>query len=187
MADNELLPFPRGSTYSDWATSVTAGSGKNLTGRVFKTNDTEHGTGTTVLLRVVCNDSGAAITTAKKCVGFGTATNDFGRMAKAIASVGQGGEVKPMDDAMTASKSIAANDLFYCVEEGPCNIVNTSDTALSIAAHGHVCCAAGGTLDKAVADDEDYVIGIADEAQASGDVDANALIWVQRGFAREGS
>lgn len=181
MADNEVLPFPRGSTWSDWDSSVTAGSGEGLVGRTFVTKDTEHSTNVPVTVRVVRNDSGGSITTAKKCLGFGTAAKDFGRNVKAQASVAAGEVCKPMDDAMTADKSIVANDLFYVVEEGPCYIVHTS-TAASISQHANVTVAAGGTLGAAEAGDTEFIIGILDEAATTGDADSNGLVWVKKGL-----
>ncbi len=180
MADHEVLPFARGSTWSDWDSSVTAGSGEGLVGRTFVTNDSEHGTNVPVVLRVVRNDSGAAITTAKKCLGFGTAAKDFGRNVKSQATVTQGEVAKPMDDAMTASKSIASNDLFYLVESGPCYIVHSADP--SIAQHANICTDAGGKIDATVAGDDDFIVGILDAAATTTEGDSNALVWVKEGL-----
>ena len=124
MSITSNLPFPRGSTAScqglaDVTLSDTTWDA--LEGREYIVKDTEHGTGKMVTLMVVKAD-GTAITTANQLVKFSTTSaNDWGR--RVVVNDTGGGVVMPVDDAYTASTVIAANDLFYVVTKGPCDIM----------------------------------------------------------------
>lgn len=162
------LPFPRGSTYSNGTLTMTATLADHLEARIFEVPDTEHGTGELVKLRVVRNDTGAAITAARdlcqlihptadaleagrKCYAFGTDLSDHGVVAK------------PLDDAYTVGQSIVANDLFYVVEKGPCT-VRTETVVVSLPRGTAVAADANGRINGARAAAGEYVVGTIDFA-----------------------
>jgi len=133
----------------------------DLLGRVFLTPDTVHGTGKTVALRVVKNDTGAAITVARNLCEFdGADAYDFGRKVTSFGNnlSAQGAVCKPLDDAYTVGASIPANDLFYVIEEGYATVL-TESGAVSLPRGTAVCANATGTLDGARAAAGTYVIG----------------------------
>jgi hypothetical protein len=106
----------------------------------------------------VKNDSGAAITSARKFYKFATTDAlDFGRR---IADVNDsaGGVCKPMDDAYVVGTSIADDDLFYVVEAGPC-YVNTEASSVSLSAGGAVVSDASGLVDGAAPAAGNYICG----------------------------
>lgn len=155
------LPFPRGQTWADGQVTPTASSAADLLGKVYEVPDTVHDTGLMVKVRVVKNDS-TAITVARKVVAYGTATNDFGRFANGFVAAA-GGFGKPLDDAYTVGASIPANDLFYVVENGPCDVLSTVAASGSVSAGEEVSCGATGKLTTNVAEGQ-FILGYAMEA-----------------------
>jgi hypothetical protein len=130
-----LLPFPRGSTWSDYANSgITLSDTEppaDLEGKVFgPLPDTKHGTAHDVYLRVVKNDLDSDLdvsTYANTCLEFSATTaKDFGARA-VVTPTSEGGLAKPIDDAYDSTgQDIPAYDLFYVVEAGPCNVMMAS-------------------------------------------------------------
>lgn len=161
------LPFPRGSTYSDWgAVTMTATYADGLEGRIFETEDTVHNTGRKIKLRVVRNSTGAAITTARNFCEFSVANSlDFGRNISGFGTSvsAQGAVVKPLDDAYTTGRSIPANDLFFVVEAGPCGVL-TDANAISLAAGSAVATNAAGRIHATAAAAGEYVVGTLDRS-----------------------
>lgn len=155
------LPFPRGFTWGDGQVTLDATSGSQLLGQVYEVPDSIHLTGKNVKLRVVKND-GSAITVARKGVSYGTAAGDFGRFVTGF-NVTAGGYGQLIDDAFAVGKVIAANDLFYVVEEGPCNALSSS-AASTLAAQCEVSFAAGGRLTTITGASTYYCIGKTDIA-----------------------
>jgi hypothetical protein len=133
----------------------------SLEGRIYEVPDTVHNTGRIIKLRVVKNDTGAAITAARNLCEFdGADSLDFGRRVTSFGAnvSGQGVVCKPLDDAYTAGFSIPDNDLFYIVEEGYCSVV-TETGAVSLPSGTAVAVNAAGGLDGARAAAGFYVIG----------------------------
>lgn len=177
------LPFPRGQTMGDGVLTLTDTYRKSLEGRIFTVPDTEHGTGMEIKLRVVKNDTGAAITAARNLCEFdGTDALDFGRRVTSFGNnlSGQGVVCKPLDDAYTVGQSIPDDDLFYVVEEGYCTIV-TEGGAVSLPVGTAVAANATGTLDGARAAAGQYVIGTMVETILL--ADTNAKVHVNAGLA----
>lgn len=167
MSFEQNLPFPRGGTACDGAFTPAATTYENLEGRIFEVKDTVHGLGGNVHLAVVRNDSGSAITVARKTVRFGTAAGDIGRKVAGLSgATGQIG--KPIDDAYTVGASIPANDLFYVVYAGPCDILScTSATAAAALTVGSLLTTDnGGQVGAAAATTGNFILGVADETPA---------------------
>lgn len=169
------LPFPRGSTMSDFGTvSIDTTNPEwfydNLCGRVYEAPDTVHNLpGRQVKLRVVRNHSGSAITVARKFMKYTTANGETERYCAGVAT--KGGYGKPLDDAYTVNASIPVNDLFYVVEQGPCDILNyitASTTEHNLQTPGYpVKSGPTGRLDGAAVTTGDYVLGVVDEHPAT--------------------
>lgn len=138
--ESAALPFPRGNTFNDAPPSgglVTLGDTglSEYEGKIYEVPDTVHGTGRPVLLMIVKNDTGAAITVARKFCKFSAATAlDWGRRIGTFPNNTAGGVCVPLDDAYTVGKSIADDDLFYVLLYGPCSIV-TPSAVTNFAAH----------------------------------------------------
>ncbi len=142
----KTLPFPRGDTRSyRGLVSLDDDTFKDIEGRLYEVPDTVHGTGQSVILRVVKNDEGAAITlsTAKKILremaGAADPTNatatDWGR--RMVAGTTAGAVAKPIDDYYAEVSGLATipdDDLYYVVEEGPCYAYSDSAQAPAIVA-----------------------------------------------------
>jgi hypothetical protein len=159
----KALPFPRGKTMGDGQLSLDDDTHKGLEGKVYQVPDTIHGTGQPVFLRVVKNDTGAAITIARKLCEFdGTDEYDFGRRITSFGNniSGHGVVCKPIDDAYTAGNTIPDDDLFYVVEAGYCDVV-TESGAVSLPRGTAVTANSTGTIDGARAAAGNYVIGTA--------------------------
>ena len=171
-AGSNCLPFPRGDVADlgdlSWDSTVFG----HLVGRKFVVNDTQHGTGSKVVLRV-CRAE-AAITVARKCVNWGTDAKDFGRTVQDLAPTA-GKPTLPIDDAYAASAVIVANSLFYCVEYGPCYVV-TESSAVNLAQQDAVAADSAGCVNGAAAAAGEAPFGIIDED--STDKSTNVLIWV---------
>jgi hypothetical protein len=92
-------------------------------GRVFEVPDTVHNTGINTRLVILHNDTGAAITVARKFGEFSAATAlDFGRRIGTFPANTEGAVCVPLDDAYTVGNTIADNDLFYGVVYGWCSV-----------------------------------------------------------------
>jgi hypothetical protein len=121
-------PFARGYTFNDAPPSgglVTLGDTglSEYEGKIYEVPDTVHGTGRPVLLMIVKNDTGAAITVARKFAAFSAATSlDHGRRIGTFPNGTAGGVVVALDDGYTVGKSIADDDLFFVLIYGPCSI-----------------------------------------------------------------
>ena len=166
-----VLPFPRGKTWGDGQVTLDATSGANLLGKLFEVPDTVNGTGQSVVLRVVKNDSGSAIAVARKGIAYHTGAKDFGRFASGYVGA-TGGYGQPLDDAYTIGANIAANDLFYVVEQGPCQLYVTG-TSTPVLQHKPIMYASSGYGGVTTAGAGQFVIGMTDVA---GTATTNAVL-----------
>lgn len=177
MADSNL-PFPRGGTASDnGLAGVTISDTwlNQLEGKTFDVLDDTHGTGATVRLRVVKNDTGSAITPANQLLRFSTGAKDFGRRIAGVSN-SKSTVCVPIDDAYGATPTIADDDLFYVVVRGPCSIM-TDAADVSLTAHDSVCSdGSTGTLYKTKVIEGEYVVGTIDQDTAA--EDTAVLVWV---------
>ena len=126
MGNSGCLPFPRGQTAScGGVITMTSTMFTELEGRLYDVDDTEHDTGRVVTLRVVRNASGGAITIKQKPVSFNVGASKYwgGRIdGEAGATVGE--LCKPIDDYYnTRLTTIPNHDLFYVVDDGPCDVL----------------------------------------------------------------
>jgi len=155
------LPFPRGSTYGnmgDKTMTAALAVATGLAGRVFEVPDTVHGTGKTIKLRVVANETGADLTVGRKGLGFGPVTAaGFGQIV--VTAPGVGGIGKPIDDGYVKGKTIPHHDLFYVLESGPCYILTTSNGAVALEGGWPVSFDDEGRLGTAKSAAGYYVIG----------------------------
>jgi hypothetical protein len=178
--DKKHLPFPRGSTLNeDGLLTLTGTEFAALEGTIYEVPDTVHGTGRTVLLRLVRNGNASAITVARKGVEFSVAaTTNWGGVAAGICDTA-GAVGKPIDDAYATGKSIAANDYFYVVEAGPCYIVSEA-SSVNLAAGAAVALDNTGAANGAAATETEFIVGVADAASTS--TATNLLVWVEPGI-----
>jgi hypothetical protein len=118
------LPFPRGSTANADGLLTPGDTGlQEFEGKVFEVPDTVHGTAINPLLIILQNDTGAAITVARKFGEFAGATAlDFGRRVGTFPCDTEGAICVALDDAYTVGATIADNDLFYGLVYGWCSI-----------------------------------------------------------------
>lgn len=182
---SRALPFPRGGVMSDDVQTPVDGDFGHLVGRLFAVNDELHGGAEDVVLRVVQNNSGGALTVSRRCVSFSTGNvNEFSQKIDGIA--GTGGEIcKPIDDYYYGRRtSIPANDLMYVVDEGRCDIMSTADCSL---AAGFVAVQMIGNGKIDVAADKDYVVGTAMEPAANTDATTAVCVFVQAGLTLIGT
>ena len=164
-AISDVLPFPRGSTWSDKSgMTLTASIANELTGRLFVVKDTQHDTGIRVILRCVRTNvaltvGGTASVPLHQIFSFDGDTKDWGTEIDAIT--GAVGEVgKPIDDAYPGAYVIPQYDLCYVVEEGPTKIGAT--TSMSVNAHLSVTPGATGLLHTAQPGGDEYLLGTSD-------------------------
>jgi hypothetical protein len=158
----KTLPFPRGGTYLDGVVTGSDTLASHLEGKLYEVDDTVHGTGHKVILRCVKNDTGSAITIARSFAKFSTTSQyDFGRRVGTFPNDTAGGVCKPMDDAYTVGNTIADDDLFYVVEEGPCWVTSEA-TTYNITAGDALASDASGLVNGAAAAAGEYVVGTAD-------------------------
>jgi hypothetical protein len=181
MNSRKELPFPRGSTFSDKGGNGIAlddNTYSHLEGQIFETEDTVHGTGTKVKLRVVKNDTGNDITVAKKFCKFSTDALDFGRRIGKFPANAAGAIVKPLDDAYVDSTTIPEDDLFYVVEAGPCEVL--PEATITTAAAGKACCTdKDGLVDGAVCPEGSYAVGVLDTTPEG---NKTVVVWVNEGL-----
>lgn len=177
---NANLPFPRGMTYED-SGFVTPGDTKfeHLEGQIYECEDTVHGTGRTILLRVVKNDT-TDITVARKFMKFSSSSaKDFGgRIAGYCTVAGQ--LCKPLDDAYTVGQILPAGEHFYVIEEGYVN-VNTNAGSISLDSGDAVATTADGRIYGSKAFAGQYIAGVADMPMST--ANTASRIWVDRGFS----
>lgn len=169
------LPFERGGTFGGASGMTLANVNLDkLVGATFVVPDTEHNTGSEVVLRLVKNDSGSAITFDNQIVRFGTDAGDFGRYVDGTTNLG-GMVGLPIDDAYSASYSIADNDYFYLVQRGPCTVRTNSSSFTGIAGEP-VMCDTAGALHDVIAHAYAFILGTldADYSTAGG----STLVWV---------
>ncbi len=156
----KTLPFPRGKTYGDSVVTLdvtTYDTAKHLEGTIHEVEDTVHGTGEKVFLRIVKNRSGAAITAARRFYRFYTGALALGRRILGVANV-DGQLCKPLDDKYVVGFSIPNGDLFYVLEEGPCSVV-TNAVSVSLVGGDAVATDQLGAISGAAAIAGEYVVG----------------------------
>lgn len=160
-AYERILPFPRGKTACDGVVTPASDMFLNLAGRIFEVEDTQHGTGQTVLLR--CVQLTANVTVARKFMKFSTSSAlDFGRKISGVNDAA-GGPVKPLDDAYTVGDTLLQYDYAYVVERGPCSVKSELSSA-NISAGGAVVSDNAGYVDGAAPAAGNCVVGRADAA-----------------------
>jgi len=174
VLDNNLQ-FERGGTFAGASgMTLTDISIEHLVGKTYAVKDTEHGTGEEVILRLVKNDSGSAITCANQIVKFGVDAKDFGRYVDGTTSIrGQIG--LPIDDAYASGFVIPDNDYFYVVQKGPCNVA-THGSSMDVLAHEPVTTSATGTLGGWLASYTEFILGTLDADART--ISTTALVWV---------
>ena len=88
-----------------------------------------------VVLIAVKNDTGAAITVARKFCKFSASTNeDFPGRIGTFPNNTAGGLCLPLDDAYTVGTSIPDDDIFWCVLRGPVKVL-TGASVTNLAAN----------------------------------------------------
>ncbi len=156
----KTLPFPRGKTYGDGVVTLDVtnyDTAKHLEGTVHEVEDTVHGTGVKVFLRIVKNRSGSAITAARKFYRWYTGSLAMGRRILGVANV-DGQLCKPLDDKYVVGVSIPNGDLFYVLEEGPCS-VTTEAASVSLVGGDAVTTDQLGVIKGTAAAAGEYVVG----------------------------
>lgn len=187
MSPKCVLPFPRGQTASDsgLVASLDDDSFSGLEGRIFEAVDSVHSTGQTILLRAVKNDSGAAITVARKfCMFALTSDYDFGRRVSGYVDTA-GLPCKPMDDAYTVGFSIPDDDIFWVVERGPCSVVAEA-SSVNLAAGAVVASDASGLVNGTPCDhDAEYAAGSINAASTT--ESATLVVQIEAGLHQTGT
>jgi len=173
-----VLPFPRGSTYGDRGlVTMSSDTAQDLEGRCFEADDTINSTPKKVVLRIVRNGSGGALTCAKKFFKYGTSAGQLGRVITGLCDsagmIGKPMDEKYVDDGIT---SIAANDLFYVIEAGPTKVL-TEASAVSLSAHAALATDANGLINGAAAAAGEAVLATLDSAATS--TNTATLIFVK--------
>lgn len=178
MARDDTLPFPRGKTYFE-ATSVVSADNQasvaGLLGREFIVHDPDYG-GMPVTLMVVQYDAsvaGTAITGARKCIDYLTAY--FERKMLDLAPSAEGKVSHPLDHQYYGL-SIQDGDLVYAIKKGPCIIDATGDPAEGV----NVVAQTDGTVAAAAAG-EDHVLGYVLSIDATNDL-ATVMVGGQNGI-----
>ncbi len=180
MISEKILPFPRGTTYSQCNSGGTQGlvtmadaTAHELEGRTYQVRDTIHKTGLWITLRIVKNDQTTSLQKlSRKLVGFtSSSAGDFGRRCGPFAATA-GQLAKPIDDAYyygtegtnqsSVQNSCTALDLYYVVDEGPCRVETTSGVAAIAAGDPAAVDTEDGMAREAA--DSNYPFGIAMEA-----------------------
>lgn len=150
------LPFPRGKTACDGWVTPSADLYKDLAGRIYEVQDTVHGTGEMVQLRLV--QASNAITAAKKFMKFSVSSAlDFGRVISGVNDV-QGGPCKPLDDAYPAGFVIPQYDYCYVVEKGPCSVLS-SKSGINLTAPAECVSSSAGLIHTAAPGAGEMVCG----------------------------
>lgn len=173
------LPFPRGSTANaDGLLTLGDTTLQEFEGKLFEVPDTQHGTSQPVVLMIVQNDTGSAITVARKMGEFSVATSlDHARRIGTFPCNTAGAVAVPLDDAYTVGATIADNDLFYVVVRGWCSI-GTPAAVNNFAAGMSVSSDNGGFIGNAAASAASYfVVGTLDYA-ASYTANSTAKVFI---------
>lgn len=159
MAES-ALPFPRGRTAGDGELSLDDTTLQDLEGKRYVVDDDVHNTGLPVVLMVVKNDTGAAITVARKFGEFSAAdTYDMGRRLGQFPANTEGAIAVPLDDKYTVGQSIPDDDLFYVILKGPVSVLAAA-TVVNLAAHIPVMTSSTGLVaDAAAPTAGSFVIG----------------------------
>lgn len=177
------LPFPRGSTFGDRGVkTMTAAIARavNLAGRVYEVEDSVHGTGKLVNLRVVQNETGADITVARTLYKFSSASAEyFGREINFRSGIGN--VCKPLDDKYTVGETIPEHDLFYVLESGPCGILTSSDGLVNLQAGWAVSSDDEGRLGIAKSAAGYFVVGTLQETTVANNTEV--VVDVKEGLA----
>ena len=187
---NSNLPFPRGGTASDFGLPGVTTSDTWLDkweGQEFEVDDTRHGTGHKVRLRIVKNDTGAVITPANQLLRFNTNAKDFGRRIAGVSN-SKATVCVPIDDeynyngttVVASPQTIPDDDLFYVVIKGP-NYVMTDAANVGLAAHDNIVSdGSTGTMYKSPALAGEFSPGTIDAATVA--EDTAVLVWVDVNF-----
>jgi hypothetical protein len=180
----DTLPFARGDTLNGigygTALLVAGEKGSEFEGECFQAIDRVHGTNQPIMLRVVRNNTGSAITVARELYKFSTGALDLGRQVSGVCT--PGAVAKPIDDMYPIGTIIRTNDVFYMLEEGPAKLT-ASSTSISQAQHSFVAAGYAGNMGASEAGDEEAIIGHIDTALTTGDANGSAIVWVYRGLS----
>lgn len=169
------LPFPPDETFAGHSGMTLADvSIDHLVGRTYVVPDTQHATGYDVILRLVKNTTGSDITVANQIFRFGTDSKDFGRYVDGTTNLA-GMIGLPIYDGYTAGSTILANDYFYVVQQGPCDIDGDA-SSMNLVAHEPVTPNASGALKGLAAGTGEFLLGTVDVD--SGTAGATALVYV---------
>lgn len=179
MSRGNSLPFPYGETY--WggdATLISSAVDSHLEGSEFEVADKRYGTNAKLRLRVVRNKSGGRLQSARG-VRFTTASDGLGRKIAGYVAT-QGGLGFPVDDQLATS--VANNDLFYIITQGPvsCRAATATTAATALAVAQIVSFTTGGLITKSAAGRRD--LGTLSEPTAvTAGVTGNRRVRVQVG------
>ena len=174
MAYSENPPFDRGTTYFGGGT-VSATEGEHLCGKKFEFVDQTHKPGSVVTCMVV--RAKAAITVARVGVEFDTDAGEYDHLVNAICDTA-GAYGWPIDDKLVVGSTIPANDLFYLVVDGPCQMLTSatsSNEAADLVAGGPVTMNGSGKLDGSPSANN-HVIGYCDATSTT--TNTLVIVWV---------
>lgn len=171
-----VLPWDRGSTLGDnGAWTPTIDDGVDLEGRCFLTDDTINLTSEEIVLRIVRNESGGALTCEKKF--YRWASGYFNRrvagLCNAAGMVGKPMDEQYVDDSVT---SIAEHDLFYLIEAGPTKVL-TEAGAVALAAHAAIATDNAGLINGVAAQAGEAELGTVSAAATL--VDTEVLVMIK--------
>lgn len=186
MGKERCLPFPRGRTLSQAGgdigeLSLDDDKFSGWEGRIFEVDDSVHGTGETVRLRCVKNDTSGDITVARKFAEFGANAGDFGKRIGDFPGTNAGFVCKPLDDAYVVGFTIPEDDLFWVVESGPCSVLTNGDT-LSLTAGDALAMDTDGLVSDDPAAAGEFVVGQSDITTTSATA-ITLLVHVNEGLA----
>lgn len=162
MGFPRYLPFERGTRAQGDSITAADGDFSQYVGRCFSTKDTENGTSHDVVLRVVQLDSAIDIADFRRGLKFSVLdTGDYGShmvgSTSGYPTEGQFG--KPLDDAYSGlSTGFVANSIVYCVDEGPVEVLSSTDSLVSMSSPGIGVAISGDGLFFTAAD-ADVIVG----------------------------
>lgn len=182
---NNNLPFERGSTYFEGDTNRinTAASLDDMLGQCFTVkNNGQAGIGhnsQSNTLMVVRNSSGSALTPSR-----GVKYSTIGKEVSGYAGTGAFGHI--IDDAYTG-QTIADDDIFYVVVDGPVNGLSNTGATYTLG-EAAVFTASGRINDLAATatNGVDHVVGIICETLATAAQDTTVLIDTGGRYANGG-
>lgn len=160
----EALPFPRGTTLapSDAAYASTVG----VVGRLFAVYDAS--SKSEILLRVVAAGSATTLTPGL-FVGF-----DSTELMRKTGTISANGAIaRPIDSAYNG-QAVAANTLFYVVEQGPLTVAKTTGTGTAVTAQEALYVDTAGKVNGTLS--SGYVVGYSTEDAADGASSVGAFI-----------